>query len=82
MSLLSLSPTPTKDSVEEAASRFLDLGISEGGHVIIRSGAMGAYVVARSRPGKWIDAFWTPESKQKVVDVTGPYFVIGRLALS
>ena len=81
MSLLSLSPTPTKDLIEQAASRFLDLGAGEGkGHVIIRSGAMGAYVVARSRPGKWIDAFWTSGSKQKVVDVTGQYyFGIGRL---
>ena len=72
MSLLSLSPTPTKGLVEQAANRFLDLGVGNGqGHVIIRSGAMGAYVAARSTPGKWIDAFWTTGSKQKVVDVTG-----------
>jgi len=38
--------------------------------VIIRSGAMGAYVATRAKGGKWVDAFWT-DNKDKVVDVTG-----------
>lgn len=84
LSLLSLCTTPTKDLVEQAASKFLDLGVGKAGegHVIIRSGAMGAYLAARSSPGKWIEAFWTIGSEQKVVDVTGQYFLINRYTLS
>jgi len=42
------------------------------GHVVIRSGALGAYVASRARPGgAWVDAFWTPSDADKVVDVTG-----------
>ncbi|KAI0049586.1 Ribokinase-like protein [Auriscalpium vulgare] len=71
LSLLSLSVPVSRRSVENACSRFLDLGVGpEGsGWVIIRSGALGAFVASRKRPGEWIDAFWVDGTH--VVDVTG-----------
>lgn len=41
------------------------------GFVIIRSGALGAYVASRSRPGRWFEAYWTKDDASHVVDVTG-----------
>lgn len=72
MSLLSLPKLPTKQLVEHAASKFVDIGVGQygAGCVIIRSGAMGAYVATRAKGGQWIDAFWT-DNTNKVVDVTG-----------
>jgi sugar/nucleoside kinase (ribokinase family) len=72
LSLLSLPLVPTKELVEQAANKFLDIGVGEGGVgcVIIRSGAMGAYVATRAKGGQWIDAFWV-DRPEKVVDVTG-----------
>jgi sugar/nucleoside kinase (ribokinase family) len=72
LSLLSLPLVPTKELVEQAANKFLDIGVGEGGVgcVIIRSGAMGAYVATRAKGGRWIDAFWV-DRPEKVVDVTG-----------
>jgi len=32
---------------------------------------MGAYVASSTRPGKWIDAYWSEKDPRKVVDVTG-----------
>ncbi|KAJ3803113.1 Ribokinase-like protein [Lentinula aff. detonsa] len=58
-----------KSSVEEAANRFLQLGAKDV--VIIRSGALGAYVLTRRAGGKWIDPFWTKADTSKIRDVTG-----------
>ena len=62
----------TKTSIEEACKRFLSFGVGAdgGGHVIIRSGHMGAFVANRKRSA-WVDAFWTEQNAGKVVDVTG-----------
>ncbi|KIM91056.1 hypothetical protein PILCRDRAFT_765050 [Piloderma croceum F 1598] len=72
LSLLSLPKLPTKQLVEHAASKFADIGVGQcgAGCVIIRSGAMGAYVATRAKGGRWIDAFWTGNTN-KVIDVTG-----------
>jgi len=73
LSLLSISDAPSKEVIEEACMRFLNYGVGPKGqgHVIIRSGALGALVACREKPAKWIDAFWTEEDATKVVDVTG-----------
>jgi len=71
--ILSMPQPPTKVSVEEACARFLELGVGPdgNGHVVIRSGSLGAYIACRERPGKWVDAFWREADAQKIVDVTG-----------
>ncbi|KLO15659.1 Ribokinase-like protein [Schizopora paradoxa] len=73
LSLLSISDLPSKEVIEEACMRFLNYGVGPNGrgHVIIRSGELGALVACREKPAKWIDAFWTNEDASKVVDVTG-----------
>lgn len=73
LSLLSISSPITRKSVEVAAARFLELGEDNTGPkcVIIRSGALGAYVATKADGGQWVDAFWTTEDSVKVVDVTG-----------
>ncbi|KAI0370226.1 Ribokinase-like protein [Pilatotrama ljubarskyi] len=74
LSLLSMPPRPTKELVEEACSRFLDMGVGPDGNgaVVIRSGAMGACVAQRGLFFSWVDAYWGgPEGASKVVDVTG-----------
>ena len=55
--------------------RFLKYGVGPNGrgHVIIRSGELGALVACREKPAKWVDAFWTEEDAAKVVDVTGTH---------
>jgi hypothetical protein len=66
----------TKSAVENAASEFLKMGVGKenSGSVIIRSGALGAYVMTSDRKGRWIDAFWnSTENIDKVVDVTGDF---------
>ncbi|KAL1744386.1 Ribokinase-like protein [Schizophyllum fasciatum] len=69
--LLSMPSPPTKESIEQAGAKFLDYGIDEDGRgaVIIRSGALGAYVLTRERGGRWIDAYW--QDQADVADVTG-----------
>lgn len=66
---------PTRSSVEQAAHRFLELGVGEAGKgsVIIRSGALGSYVATRDKGGEWIAAYWDSdhEDARRVVDVTG-----------
>ena len=64
---------PSKDTVEEAARKFLEFGIGKDklGWVIIRSGELGAYVISQNFPGKWVDAYWRPDEAHQVVDVTG-----------
>ncbi|TCD71346.1 hypothetical protein EIP91_011117 [Steccherinum ochraceum] len=73
LSLLSMHVPVTKVAVEEACNQFLKFGVgSDGtGSVIIRSGNLGAYVASSQRAGVWVDAYWTPEDEEKVVDVTG-----------
>ncbi|KAL4081914.1 Ribokinase-like protein [Scleroderma yunnanense] len=72
-SFLSISSPISQKSVEAAAAHFLELGVDNTGPecVIIRSGALGAYVATKTDGGQWVDAFWTPEDNEKVVDVTG-----------
>ncbi|KAJ3485052.1 hypothetical protein NLI96_g5240 [Meripilus lineatus] len=73
LSLLSITEPVSKAVVEEAASRFLELGVGEegSGSVVIRSGHLGAYIATRKRGGKWIDAYWGVGNTDKVIDVTG-----------
>ncbi|KAG2013910.1 hypothetical protein CC2G_010774 [Coprinopsis cinerea AmutBmut pab1-1] len=73
LSLLSMASTQTRATIERAADSFLDFGIGKenSGFIIIRSGALGAYVKSRSQEGKWIDAYWGDEDRERVVDVTG-----------
>ena len=73
LNLLSIPLPTSKDKIEKAAEEFLSIGVSGGGEgaVIIRSGALGAYLKSRETQGKWIDAFWTASDFDKVVDVTG-----------
>ena len=73
LGLLSISLPVTQAKIEEAASRFLDYGVGDDGKgsVVIRSGALGAYVVSRTTKGRWVEAFWGPNDLHRVVDVTG-----------
>ncbi|KAI0069038.1 Ribokinase-like protein [Artomyces pyxidatus] len=71
LSLLSIPLPPTKNTIEEACAKFLELGVGPEGNgwVIIRSGSMGAYAASKHRVGGWVDAFWNDAAQ--VVDVTG-----------
>lgn len=73
LGLLSIPLPVTKAKIEEAAVKFLGYGVGEGGEgsVVIRSGALGAYVVSRATKGRWVEAFWGPNDLHRVVDVTG-----------
>ncbi|KAG2118961.1 Ribokinase-like protein [Suillus discolor] len=76
LSLLSLPLIVTKSAVENAASEFLKMGVGKenSGSVIIRSGALGAYVMTSDKKGRWVDAFWSSAEdidNLMVVDVTG-----------
>lgn len=76
LSLLSLPLIVTKSAVENAASEFLKIGVGKenSGSVIIRSGALGAYVMTSDKKRGWIDAFWSSAEdidNLMVVDVTG-----------
>ncbi|EIN10681.1 Ribokinase-like protein [Punctularia strigosozonata HHB-11173 SS5] len=81
LTLLSLpDPSrPSKDLVEKAASLFLEYGVGlkalavgrHDGCVIIRAAEQGCYVKTRNQEGVWIDAYWTGQHADKVVDVTG-----------
>ncbi|KAG1832922.1 Ribokinase-like protein [Suillus variegatus] len=76
LSLLSLPLIVTTSAVENAASEFLKMGVGKenSGSVIIRSGALGAYVMTSDKKGRWIDAFWSSAENidsLTVVDVTG-----------
>jgi len=65
----------TRAKIEEATAKFLDYGIGDGGEgsIVIRSGALGAYVASRTTEGRWVEAFWGPNDLHHVVDVTGTY---------
>lgn len=74
LSLLGKSdPSPTKESIQSACAQLLELSASVGGTgcVIIRSGALGAYVQKPGEDGHWVDAFWQDNDRDKVIDVTG-----------
>ncbi|KAF9646979.1 Ribokinase-like protein [Thelephora ganbajun] len=73
LGLLSISLPITQAKIEEAAAKFLDYGIggSGKGSVVIRSGALGAYVASRAAKGRWVEAFWGPDDLHRVIDVTG-----------
>jgi len=72
LSLLSLPLPPLMQTIEAAADTFLTYNISGGsGWIIIRSGALGAYIKSQKTEGQWINAFWTTKDKDRIVDVTG-----------
>ena len=73
LGLLSIPLPVTLAKVEEAANKFLDYGVGNSGQgsVVIRSGALGAYVTSRAAKGRWVEAFWGPNDLRRVVDVTG-----------
>ncbi|CAA7260172.1 unnamed protein product [Cyclocybe aegerita] len=79
LSLLSLAVSTSKDAIEKAADQFLDMGVGENGDgwVVIRSGPLGAYIKSRKTSGSWVEAFWTAENAEKVVDVTGKAVAFG-----
>ncbi|EJD53853.1 Ribokinase-like protein [Auricularia subglabra TFB-10046 SS5] len=68
LSLLYLPSPPTKSLIEQAATTFLSHGVRDA--VIIRSGALGAYLLTRDT-SLWVPAFWSEQDTRKVVDVTG-----------
>lgn len=55
-----------KIGIEQDAKKFIELGAK---NVIIRSGALGCYVLETNLIGKWIEAFW--QDQKYVIDVTG-----------
>jgi len=73
LSLLSIPLPPTKKMIEKATDNFLAIGVGKegSGWVIIRCGALGSYMRSRATKGQWVEAFWTEEDVDKVVDVTG-----------
>ncbi|KAJ7368102.1 Ribokinase-like protein [Mycena albidolilacea] len=73
LGLLSLPLPPSKKLIEEAAHKFLELGVGPDGKgsVVIRSGSMGACVALKGLPTRWVPAFWTSKDEDKIVDVTG-----------
>jgi hypothetical protein len=73
MGLLSIPLPVTQAKIEEAAAKLLGSGVGEGGQgsVVIRSGALGAYVVSGTKEGRWVEAFWGLNDPHHVVDVTG-----------
>lgn len=74
LSLLSIPLPPTKTMIEKATDDFLGIGVGKDGSgwVIIRCGALGAYMKSRATMGQWVEAFWA-EDVDKVVDVTGAF---------
>lgn len=75
LSLLSLPLAPSRESIELATDKFLEIGVGEGktGWVIIRSGPLGCYMKSQMTKGVWVDAYWTTKDNHKVVDVTGRF---------
>ena len=78
LGLLSIDKAGVDDPsvIEFAAAQFLSFGIGKhaSGYVIIRCGAMGAYAATLEADivkGWWTPAYWRPEDKDAVVDVTG-----------
>lgn len=75
LSLLSLPLPPSRESIELAAHKFLEIGVGQDktGWVNIRSGPLGAYIKSQMTKGTWVDAYWTREDSHKIVDVTGRF---------
>lgn len=73
LSLLSLPLPPSKESIELATDKFLEIGVgrNKSGWVIIRCGALGAYMRSEMKKGMWVQAYWTAQDDDKIVDVTG-----------
>jgi hypothetical protein len=73
LSLLSLPLSPSKESIELATDKFLKIGVGRNktGWVIIRCGALGSYMKSEMKKGMWIQAYWTAQDVDKIVDVTG-----------
>lgn len=60
---------PERETIESAAQMFLDFGAKA---IIIRSGALGAYVVPeKGQSGRWVDAYFSAQDTHRVKDVTG-----------
>ena len=76
LSLLSLPLPPSKESIELATDKFLEIGVGRNktGWVIIRCGALGAYMKTEMKKGMWVQAYWTAQDDDKIVDVTGGSF--------
>jgi hypothetical protein len=74
LSILSIPLPPSKVMIEKATDDFLDIGVGKDGSgwVLIRCGALGAYMKSRATEGEWVEAFWA-EDVGKVVDVTGAF---------
>jgi len=75
LSLLSIPLAPSRESIELATDKFLEIGVGEDktGWVIIRSGPLGCYLKSQMTKGVWVDAYWTTKDNHKVVDVTGRF---------
>jgi sugar/nucleoside kinase (ribokinase family) len=67
-SLLGIKGPVTQRQVERAAATLSD---GSSVTVIIRCGAMGAYRHTHGKEGRWVEAFWTKSTEERVVDVTG-----------
>ena len=76
LSLLSLPLPPSKASIELATDKFLEIGVGRNkrGWVVIRSGALGAYMKSEVTKGTWVQAYWTAQDDNKIIDVTGCHF--------
>ncbi|KAG8777206.1 hypothetical protein FRC15_011473 [Serendipita sp. 397] len=64
---------PDKATVEQAADILYGFGVGPRGEgsIVIRSGALGAYIKNSQSTGQWIDAYYTVADTGKVIDVTG-----------
>lgn len=73
LSLLSLSLPPSKELIELATDKFLKIGVGQNktGWVIMRCGALGSYMKSEMKKGMWVQAYWTAQDDNKIVDVTG-----------
>jgi hypothetical protein len=73
LSLLSLPLPPSKESIELATDKFIEIGVGQDkmGWVIIRCGALGSYMKSETKKGMWVQAYWTEQDDDKIVDVTG-----------
>jgi len=71
---------PTKTNIEDAAQQFLSMGVGLNGKgaVVIRSGALGAFITTTDRGGRWVEAYWQKDNISKVVDVTGKSHLLKR----
>lgn len=52
------------------------IGPDGSGAIIVRCGRMGSVVGSRAVGIRWLPAYWTDESEERVVDVTGGKFFL------